>query len=121
MHTHDELPVRPVDLRSGHHFTSTYPASHFRHMLILTKHLDGRPRRRHPRDRRPYAARAAPTEHRALREGELRELLDELAVPLTDDERAALDVRVRGVAPRSPERPHPQAGRSGWRGAEVDA
>jgi N-hydroxyarylamine O-acetyltransferase len=42
MHTHDELPVRPVDIRTGHHFTSTYPASHFRHGLILTRHLGDR-------------------------------------------------------------------------------
>jgi N-hydroxyarylamine O-acetyltransferase len=41
MHTHDELPVQPPDLVSGHHYTSTYPASHFRHLLMLTKHVDG--------------------------------------------------------------------------------
>ena len=33
----------------------------------------------------------APTEHRALRDGELSDWLDELAVPLTADERVALD------------------------------
>ena len=42
MHTHDELPVRPVDLAVGHHFTSTFPTIHFRNMLMLTKHLEGR-------------------------------------------------------------------------------
>ena len=42
MHTHDELPVHPVDLAVGHHFTSTYPTIHFRQMLMLTRHLDGR-------------------------------------------------------------------------------
>jgi len=41
----------------------------------------------------------APTQHRRLQEGELGELLDELSVPLTDDERAALDVRVKGLRP----------------------
>ena len=41
--------------------------------------------------RRPGAA----TEHRALREGELSDWLDELDVPLTGDERVALDGVVR--------------------------
>jgi hypothetical protein len=41
--------------------------------------------------RRPGAA----TEHRDLRDGELADWLDELTVPLTADERAALDLRVR--------------------------
>jgi len=40
MHTHDELPVHPVDLTVGNHFTSTYPTIHFRQMLMLTRHLD---------------------------------------------------------------------------------
>ena len=26
-HTHDELPVRPVDVVHGHHYTSTFPSS----------------------------------------------------------------------------------------------
>ncbi len=96
MHTHDELPVRPVDLAVGHHFTSTFPTIHFRTMLMLTKHLDGRHvavTHETVTVRRP----GTPTEHRRLREGELGELLDELSVPLTDDERAALDVRVGGL------------------------
>ena len=96
MHTHDELPVRPVDLAVGHHFTSTFPTIHFRNMLMLTKHLDGRHvavTHETLTVRRP----GTPTEHRRLREGELGELLDELSVPLTDDERAALDVRVEGL------------------------
>src|SRR6478672_10177073 len=29
-HTTDELEVKPVDVVIGHHYTSTYPASHFR-------------------------------------------------------------------------------------------
>ena len=98
MHTHDELPVRPVDLAVGHHFTSTFPPIHFRNMLMLTKHLDGRHvsvTHETVTVRRPGTA----TEHRRLREGELGELLAELSVPLTDDEREALDERVRGLPP----------------------
>ena len=96
MHTHDELPVRPADLAVGHHFTSTFPTIHFRTMLMLTKHLDGRHvavTHETVTERRP----GTPTEHRRLREGELGELLEELSVPLTDAERAALDERVRAL------------------------
>jgi N-hydroxyarylamine O-acetyltransferase len=94
MHTHDELPVQPVDLAVGHHFTSTYPTIHFRQMLMLTRHLDDRHvalTHETVTVRRP----GAPTEHRALRDGELADRLDELAVPLTAEERAALDDKVR--------------------------
>jgi N-hydroxyarylamine O-acetyltransferase len=93
MHTHDELPVQPLDLTVGHHYTSTFPPIHFRHMLMLTKHLDGRHvavTHETVTVRRPGEA----TEHRALRDGELPELLDELDVPLTADERSALLARV---------------------------
>ena len=96
MHTHDELPVQPVDLAVGHHFTSTYPTIHFRQMLMLTRHVDGRHvavTHETVTVRRPGAA----TEHRELSDGELAEWLDELAVHLTADERAALDNRVRGL------------------------
>jgi len=94
MHTHDELPVHPVDLAVGNHFTSTYPTIHFRQMLVLTRHLDGGHvalTHETVTVRRP----GAPTEHRALREGELSDWLDELDVPLTGDERVALDGVVR--------------------------
>jgi N-hydroxyarylamine O-acetyltransferase len=94
MHTHDELPVHPVDLAVGNHFTSTYPTIHFRQMLMLTRHLDGRHvalTHETVTVRRPGAA----TEHRALREGELSGWLEELDVPLTGDERVALDGVVR--------------------------
>jgi N-hydroxyarylamine O-acetyltransferase len=37
------------------------------------------------------------TQHRELRDGELPDLFDELAVPLTDDEREALLARVDGL------------------------
>jgi N-hydroxyarylamine O-acetyltransferase len=94
MHTHDELPVHPVDLAVGNHFTSTYPTIHFRQMLVLTRHLDGGHvalTHETVTVRRP----GAPTEHRALREGELSGWLEELDVPLTGDERVALDGVVR--------------------------
>jgi N-hydroxyarylamine O-acetyltransferase len=96
MHTHDELPVQPLDLVVGHHFTSTYPPIHFRNMLMITKHLDGRHvavTHETVTVRRP----GEPTQHRELRDGELSDLLDELAVPLTADEREALLARVKGL------------------------
>jgi N-hydroxyarylamine O-acetyltransferase len=65
-------------------------------MLMLTKHVEDRHvalTHETVTVRRP----GVPTEHRQLREGELGEWLDELSVPLTDDERAALDVRVQGL------------------------
>ncbi len=89
MHTTDELPVQPVDVTMGHHYTSTYPTSHFRRGLMLSRHGDGR----HTMVstdavtiRRPGEA----TEHRELEDGELEQMLDELAVPLTPEERSRL-------------------------------
>ena len=96
MHTHDELPVHPSTSTVGHHFTSTYPTIHFRNMLMLTKHLDGRHlavTHETLTGRRP----GQPTQHRELRGGELSDLLEELAVPLTADEREALLARVSGL------------------------
>jgi N-hydroxyarylamine O-acetyltransferase len=96
MHTHDELPVLPVDLSVAHHFTSTYPAIHFRNMLILTKHLGDR---HVALTHETVTVRRAgeQTQHRALRDGELADWLDELAVPLTAEERTALLSRVDGL------------------------
>jgi N-hydroxyarylamine O-acetyltransferase len=101
MHTHDELEVQPPDFWSGHHYTSTFPTIHFRNMLMLTRHIDGR----HVSlthgtvtVRRPDA----PTEHRAIDVPELRELLHELAVPLVGDEEERLLAKaedLRRVAP----------------------
>jgi N-hydroxyarylamine O-acetyltransferase len=93
MHTHDELPVQPPDLVSGHHYTSTFPASHFRHMLMVTKHGADRHTSLTHRTltvRRP----GEPTEHREIDVPELRDLLHALAVPLTDEEEARLLARV---------------------------
>ena len=92
MHTHDELPVQPPDLVSGHHYTSTFPASHFRKMLMVTRHGEGRHTSLTHRTltvRRP----GQPTEHREIDVAELRELLRELAVPLSDDEESRLLTR----------------------------
>jgi N-hydroxyarylamine O-acetyltransferase len=93
MHTHDELPVQPLDVTVGHHYTSTFPTIHFRHMLMVTKHLPDRHVAVTDKTltvRRP----GRPTEHRELGDGELPDLLDELGVPLTDDERERLLERV---------------------------
>ncbi len=90
-HTTDELPVLPVDVAIGHHWTSTFPASHFRSGLMVTRHLDGRHVSLTATTvtvRRPDA----PTEHRELREGEREEWLGLLGVP--DPERAALRERL---------------------------
>jgi len=89
MHTSDELPVRPVDVLMGHHYTSTYPTSHFRSGLMLTRHLDGRHTTVTAEAvtvRRP----GVPTEHRPLRDGQLSDLILELGVPLTGDEESRL-------------------------------
>ena len=93
MHTHDELPVEPVDLETGHHYTSTFPASNFRHTLTVTRHVDGAHislTHRTVTVRRP----GRPTEHREIEVAELRDGLHELAVPLTDEEEARLLDRV---------------------------
>lgn len=92
-HTVDELPVLPVDVQVGHHYTSTFPGSHFVRDLMVTVHQEGR----HVSltDRTVTVRRAGEaTDHHELAEGELGEWLDELAVPLTEPEREALLRRV---------------------------
>ncbi len=81
MHVTDELPVVPIDLVMSHHFTSTFPTSHFTNSLILAKYLPDR----HVTVtastvtvRRP----GQPTEHRSLSEGELLDRFTELGVTL---------------------------------------
>ncbi len=81
MHATDELPVVPVDLVMSHHYTSTFPTSHFTNSLILARYLPGR----HVTVtastvtvRRP----GEPTEHRPLADGELRDRFAELGVTL---------------------------------------
>ncbi len=96
MHTTDEFPVQPVDVTMGHHFTSTYPESHFRHSLMLTKHGDGR-HTAVSADSVTFRRPGEPTEHRELRDGELEQLLHELEVPLTSSEEARLLEVVAGL------------------------
>ena len=89
MHTTDDLLVFPVDMVMGHHFTSTFPGSHFRSGLMVTRFLGDRHltvTHEHVTVRRP----GEPTTQRPLAEGELSDLLDELGVPLTPDERDRL-------------------------------
>jgi N-hydroxyarylamine O-acetyltransferase len=89
MHTTDELPVHQVDVRSGHHFTSTYPTSHFRHGLILTRHQQDRHvtvTHETVTVRRP----GEPTTQHRLEPGQLEALLREMQVGLTPDEEARL-------------------------------
>ena len=93
-HTTDELEVKPVDVVMGHHFTSTYPGSHFTRGLMLTKHLPGR----HvtvTHDTLTIRVPGGPTEHRPLREGELDEWLTELDAGLLPDERVRLLERLQ--------------------------
>ena len=88
-HTTDELAVRPVDVVIGHHYTSTYPGSHFTTGLMIAKHLPGR----HvtvTHESLTVRTPGEPTEHRPLRDGELAEWLSALDVPLTADEQTAL-------------------------------
>jgi N-hydroxyarylamine O-acetyltransferase len=92
-HTHDELPVRPIDVVHGHHYTSAFPTSHFRHMLMVAgqtadAHLtltDSTVTVRRP---------GAPTEHRSIARDEIPHHLHELNVPLTDGELERLSSRL---------------------------
>ncbi|WP_125777309.1 arylamine N-acetyltransferase family protein [Antribacter gilvus] len=90
MHTTDELPVVPEDVVIGHHYTSTFPGSHFTQGLVVARHLPGHHVTISATTvtvRRP----GLPTEHRALAEGELLTWLDVLgASSLTGDETARL-------------------------------
>jgi N-hydroxyarylamine O-acetyltransferase len=92
-HTHDELPVRPIDVVHGHHYTSTFPASHFRRMLMVA----GQAADSHltitestVTVRRP----GAPTEHRRITLDDIPNLLCQLNVPLTDEESERLSRRL---------------------------
>ena len=87
-----------MDVVIGHHYTSTFPGSHFRSGLILTKHLPGR----HvtvTHESLTIRTPGEPTEHRPLRDGELDEWLARLEVPLTAEERERLLARLDALAP----------------------
>ncbi len=96
-HTTDELEVLPADVVIGHHYTSTYPGSHFSSGLVLTKHLPGH----HvtvTHDSLTVRTPGEPTEHRPLRGGEIEEWLAKLDVRLTPDEETRLLARLRSLA-----------------------
>jgi arylamine N-acetyltransferase len=96
-HTTDELLVKPVDVVIGHHYTSTFPGSHFTTGLILSKHLPGR----HitvTHESLTVRTPGEPTEHRPLHEGEIEKWLGTLEVPLTPDEGTRLLARLRALA-----------------------
>jgi len=93
-HTTEEVDVLPVDVVMGHHYTSTFPTSHFRHGLMVARHLPGR----HvvvTHEAVTIRRAGEPTEHHELADGDLEELLELLEVPLTDAERGRLLARVR--------------------------
>jgi arylamine N-acetyltransferase len=96
-HTVDELEVEPLDVVMGHHFTSTFPGSHFTTGLMIARHLPGRHvtvTHETVTIRRP----GEPTEHRPLRDGEVEDWLRELEVPLAPDEERQLLDRLRTLA-----------------------
>jgi arylamine N-acetyltransferase len=96
-HTTDELEVKPVDVVIGHHYTSTFPGSHFTTGLMLARHL---PDRHVTVTHESLTVRTpgGPTEHRPLHEGEIEEWLATLEVPLTPDEETRLLARLRAMA-----------------------
>lgn len=110
VHTIDTLPVRPVDVAMGHHWTSTKTTSHFMTSLMCVAHgvdEDGTAvivslSQDAVTLRRP----GRPTEHRAITPDDfdtLPELIDGLGANLTAAEGAALvDVvrRLRGEGSR---------------------
>ena len=95
-HTTDELEVKPVDVVIGHHYTSTFPGSHFTTGLMVAKHLPGG----HvtvTHESLTVRTPGEPTEHRPLHEGEIEEWLATLGVPLTPDEESRLLARLRAM------------------------
>ena len=98
-HTTDELEVKPVDVVIGHHFTSTFPGSHFTTGLMVTKHLPGR----HvtvTHESLTVRTPGEPTEHRPLREGEIERWLEDLEVPIEPEETSRLLGRLQALGGR---------------------
>ena len=86
-----------ADVVIGHHFTSTYPGSHFTTTLILAKHLPGR----HvtvTHESLTIRTPTGPTEHRPLHPGELEEWLTVLEARLLPEERDRLMEKVPTLA-----------------------
>lgn len=93
-HTTDELEVKPVDVVMGHHYTSTFPGSHFTQGLILAKHLPGR----HVTvtdETLTIRTPGEPTGHRPLRDGEVEDWLATLDVRLHPEEHDLLLEKLR--------------------------
>jgi N-hydroxyarylamine O-acetyltransferase len=98
-HTTDELEVTPADVVIGHHFTSTFPGSHFTTGLMVTKHLPGR----HvtvTHESLTVRTPGEPTEHRPLRPGEVEQWLADLEVPLDADEMDLLRAKLQALGGR---------------------
>ena len=96
-HTTDEHEVQPVDVVMGHHFTSTFPGSHFTTGLTVTRHLPGR----HvtvTHEALTIRTPGEPTEHRPLRDGEIEEWLTALEARLSPDEQERLLQKLRTLA-----------------------
>ena len=101
MHTTDELPVRPVDVAMGHHFTSTAPTSHFRHTFTLARHGvadDGTPTQTSVTLDGVTERRAgSPSTQRPFDLDELPDLLERLGANLTADETTRLRSRLASL------------------------
>lgn len=109
MHTIDSLPVRPVDVAMGHHWTSSQPTSHFMTSLMCVSHgvdSDGSAlivalTEQAVTIRRP----GQPTEHRAITPDDfesLPELIDSLGANLAAQELLALVDVVRRLRSKNP-------------------
>jgi N-hydroxyarylamine O-acetyltransferase len=96
LHTIDLLPVHPADLACGHHYTSTFPGSHFRTGLMVARYLDDR---HVTLTHQTVTIRRAgrPTEHRQITPDEVAGWLDELTQVLSADERTRLLAKVRDL------------------------
>lgn len=101
MHTMDELPVRRVDVETGHHWTSTSPASHFLSSLTVARHgvaPDGVPVQTSLSTDTITERRAGePSRQRPYEVEELPELLPRLGVRLDAPEATSLVEGVRGL------------------------
>lgn len=99
MHSMDEAAVLPEDVKIAHHYTSTFPASHFRHELIVARYLPDRHvtvTERAVTVRRPGLAAA----HRELTDHELPEWLGVLGAALTGGETSRLLERLMNTGDR---------------------
>jgi N-hydroxyarylamine O-acetyltransferase len=92
-----------VDVTMGHHFTSTYPLSHFRSTFMLARHgvaEDGTPVQTTVTLEGVTERRAGtPSSQRPLDLDELPELLDRLGANLTSAETERLIRRLQGLHP----------------------